>query len=631
MLPRMNAPWEAWAVGSVLVGVLVALARGWSRPDVLMLGGLAAVMTLGFFSDRLPTPDEAVAGFGSEALVTVGLLFVVAAAITRTGALRRVALPLLGRPSTAAGAQARLILPVAGLSAFLNNTPVVAMCLDEVRAFARRVGVKPSKLFLPLSYASILGGVCTLVGTSTNLIVNGLHREDTGASLGMFGFAWVGVPCLVVGVAYLLTVGRWLLPDREDPLAGGDARSWTSEVRVPEGSPHAGQSIEDAGLRSLSGLFLTRVERDGVALPAVGPEEVLRAGDLLVFAGDLARMTDLRADRGLEPVTDHPPEPLEAAGPSEATPPRSRPASSPSQPAPPPAAEKAPRRGVVLVEAVVAPACPLVGRGIREGRFREVYDAAVLAVSRDGQRIEGKPGDVVLRVGDGLLLESRAGFVARQRRGRDFFLVTGMPDAAPPRHERAWLAGGILVAMVLSVAVLNVPMLAAALWAAGLLWLTRCVTGGEARRSIDWEVLVVIGAAIGLGKAAISSGLAASVGGGLVDAVVSVGGGPWLALIAVYAATSVFTEVVSNNATAVLMYPIATAAAAGLGADPLPFVMALAVAASASFATPIGYQTNLMVYGPGGYRFGDYLRVGVPMNLAIGATACVLTPLMFPF
>ena len=616
----MNAPWEAWAVGSVLVGVLIALARGWSRPDVLTLGGLAAVLTLGLFSDRLPTPEQAVAGFGSEALVTVGLLFVVAAGVTRTGALRRVALPLLGRPATAAGAQARLILPVAGLSAFLNNTPVVAMCLGEARAFGRRVGVKPSKLLLPLSYASILGGVCTLVGTSTNLIVDGLFREDTGAGLGVFGFAWVGLSCLAVGAADLLTVGRWLLPDREDPLAGGDARSWTAEVRVPPGSPHAGRSVEDAGLRGLPGLFLTRLERGGVALPAVGPGEVLRAGDLLVFAGDLDRVADLRADRGLEPVTDTPPPEAPSEAPTAERTTSLNPRSSSSG-----------GGGVELVEVVVAPACPLVGRGIREGRFREVYDAAVLAVSRGGQRIEGKPGGVVLRAGDGLLLESRPGFAARQRRGRDFFLVAGMPDAAPPRHERAWVAGAVLVGMVGSVALLGVPMLAAAFWAAGLLWLTRCVTGAEARRSVDWEVLVVIGAAVGLGRAAVSSGLAAGLGGGLVDAVLAVGGGPWLALIAVYAATSVFTEVVSNNATAVLMYPIATATAAGLGVDPLPFVMALAVAASASFATPIGYQTNLMVYGPGGYRFGDYLRVGVPMNLLIGATACLLTPLAFPF
>ena len=588
-------------MGGILLAVLCTLARGWCRADVALLGGLAAVMTLGVFSDRLPDPEAAVAGFGSEALVTVGLLFVVAAAITRTGALRRVALPLLGRPATAAGAQLRLALPVAALSAFLNNTPVVAMCLDEVRAFSRRVGVAPSKLFLPLSYASILGGVCTLVGTSTNLIVDGLRREEGLSGLGMFGFAWVGVPCLLVGLAYLLTVGRWLLPAREDPLAGGDARSWTAEVRVPAGSPHAGRSIEAAGMRNLPGLYLARIERDGVALPAVSPAEVLRAGDRLVFAGDLARVAELRADRGLEPVTD----------------------------GPPPAA--APAGQAVLVEAVVAPACPLVGRGIREGRFREVYDAAVLAVSRDGQRIEGKPGDVVLRAGDGLLLESRPGFAARQRRERDFFLVSGVPDAGPPRHERAWLAGLILVAMVLAVALLGVPMMLAALWAAGLLWVTRCVTGTEARRAVDWEVLVVIGAAIGLGKAAVTSGLAGAVAGGLVDAVVAIDGGPWLALIAVYAATSLFTEVVSNNATAVLMYPIATGTAEGFGADPLPFVMALAVAASASFATPIGYQTNLMVYGPGGYRFSDYLRVGIPLNLAIGATACVVTPFVFPF
>lgn len=594
-------------MAAVLLGVLVALAKGWSRPDVVLLGGLAVAMTLGMVSDRLPGPEAALVGFGSEALVTVALLFVAAAAVTRTGALRRLASPLLGRPQSLGAAQFRLVVPVAALSAFLNNTPVVAMCLNEVRTFARRVGVAPSKLFLPLSYASILGGLCTLVGTSTNLIVDGLRREQGLPSVGMFGFAWVGVPCLLVGMAYLLTVGRWLLPDRDDPLAVGDARSWTAEMRVPAGSPHAGRSIEAAGLRNLPGLFLVRLEREGAVLPAVAPSELLRPEDRLLFAGDLARVAELRADRGLLPVIE------EAAGPLDGTPERSSAA------------------GAELVEAIVAPGCPLVGRGIRAGRFREVYDAAVLAVSRDGQRIEGKPGDVVLRAGDGLLLESRPGFARRQRRERDFYFVTGVPDAAPPRHERAWLAATVLAGMVLSVAVLGVPMLMAAFWAVGLLWLTRCVTGSEARRAIDWEVLVVIGAAIGLGQAVVSSGLAGSLAGGLVGAVAAMDGGPWLALIAIYALASLFTELVSNNATAVLMYPIATSTAEGFGADPLPFVMALAVAASASFATPIGYQTNLMVYGPGGYRFGDFVRVGLPLNLAVGATACLATPWVFPF
>ncbi len=596
----MLTNWEPWAVLGVLLAVLVGLVRQVAGPDLLLLGALAALLGFGQFSERLPDAPALVAGFGSPGLVTVGALFVVAAGLTQTGATQRLAAVLLGRPSSPAGAMVRLTLPVAGLSAFLNNTPVVAMLLPAVRSWAQRVGVSPSKLFMPLSFAAILGGTCTLIGTSTNLVVADLLRLAPDAeTLGIFSIGLVGVPCLAVGLLYLLTVGRVLLPDRGSALPlGGDAREYTVAMRVEAGSPLVGKTVEDAGLRHLPGLYLLEIERDGELIPAVGPEQVLRGDDRLVFVGVVDSVVDLRSVRGLVPDDD---QAMKLTGPAA-------------------------RRQ--LVEAVVSPSCPLLGKTVRAGRFRTAYNAAILAVARDGQRLNQKIGDIVLRPGDTLLLETQPGFADRQRNRRDFFLVSAVSETGPARHARAPVAFAILVALVVSVALGWVSMLAASLLGAAAMWASRCVTGTEARRSIDMQVLVVIGAAIGVGRAVLDSGLAGGVASGILGIV---GQHPLLALAAVYLLTNVFTELITNNAAAVLMFPIALTTAHSLDANATPFAIAVMIAASASFATPIGYQTNLMVYGPGGYRFTDYLRVGLPLNALVMAVTLAVTPLVFPF
>jgi len=594
--------WEAWYTLILLALLILALARNWAGPDVLLLGALALLMLAQALTGTAKLPDaiEAVAGFGNVGLITVAALFAVVEGLVQTGALARITSPLLGRPRSTFAAQARLIFPVAGLSAFLNNTPVVAMFLPVVSDLCKRTGLSPAKLFIPLSYASILGGTCTLIGTSTNLVVNGLVlAEPDLTGLGMFTIAWVGVPAAILGLGFLMIAGRRLLPDRQPAISRhDDPRQYTVEMLVEPDGPLVGQTIEQAGLRHLPGLFLAEMQRDGRVIEAVGSDMTLQANDRLVFAGIVESVVDLRKIRGLAPATDQVFK-LDA-----------------------PVTQRR------LIEAVVSDRCPLIDQSIREGRFRTRYNAAVIAVARSGERVRKKIGDIVLRPGDTLLLEALPAFVEQQRNGRDFFLVSQVDNSAPPRHGRAWVALGILGAMVAAVTAGWMSMLTAALVAAGAMIVTRCCTGTEARRSINWQVLLVIGGALGIGQAITLSGAAEQITRGLVGLA---GGHPWLVLLMVYLTAALFTELITNNAAAVLVFPVALAAAHGMNVNPMPFIIAVMMGASASFATPLGYQTNLMVYGPGGYRFTDFLRAGLPLNLIVMTVTVALAPLVWPF
>jgi di/tricarboxylate transporter len=415
----------------------------------------------------------------------------------------------------------------------------------------------------------------------------------------MFDITWLGVPLLVIGMGYLIVASKTLLVDRRPAMsASDDPRQYSLEMLVEPGSPLVGKSIERAGLRGLEGLFLMEIDRDGHVIAAVAPSERLEAGDRLVFVGVVDSVLELQKIRGLRPATDQ--------------------------------VFKLddPRSERVLVEAVVSTSCPLVGRTIREGRFRSTYDAVVIAVARDGERLQMKIGDIRLEPGDTLLLEASPRFIDRQRSSRHFYLVSQVADFAPPRHDRAWIALTVLFAMVLAATMGLVPMVAAALAAAAAVLTTGCVSATDARRSIEWESLLLIAASFGLAHALEKTGLDELVARSALDAA---GDGPHLALAAVYLITMFATELMSNNAAAVLMFPIAWQAAADLSVNPLPFVMAVTVAASCGFATPMGYQTNLMIYGPGGYRFSDYIRFGGPLNLIVMAVTIILAPLIWPF
>jgi di/tricarboxylate transporter len=513
--------------------------------------------------------------------------------------------PLMGRPRTALEAQARAILPVAGLSAFVNNTPIVAMFLPVLRELSDRTGVAASRLFMPLSFAAILGGVCTLIGTSTNLVTQGLIIETLGAPdpprglapFGMWTLAWVGVPVALAGLGYILLFGRRLLPDRGGPrVFPGAARQYMTAMRVAPDSPVVGRTIEQAGLRHLPGLFLSRIDREEATIVAVAPDEALRAGDTLVFVGVLDSVVDLQRIKGLVPVAD------------ETAPDRYRPR-------------------LKLIEAVVSPGSPLVGRSIRDSGIRTGWGAVVIAVHRHGEQVRGKIGDIVLRPGDTLLLESDPGFARRYRNSANFTLVSEVEGAAAPRHERAGIALAVLAAMVLAMTFDWLDHTVAVFVAAALMVLTRCCTAGQARAGVDWPVLLTIGASFGVARAMEKTGLA----GGVAEEIVRRAGGlgPWGLLAAVYAVTLLFTTLVSNNAAVALVFPIALSVAREAGLNFTPLAVAIAVAASCEFTTPLGYQTNLMVMGPGGYRWTDYLRFGSPLTLLTAAVSIALIPLVY--
>jgi di/tricarboxylate transporter len=492
-----------------------------------------------------------------------------------------------------------MMLPVAFMGAFMNSTPLVATFLPYVSDWARQSRISPSKLMIPLSYAAIFGGTCTLIGTSTNLVVNGLLTQQAHLpGMGFFQLAWIGVPCAFIGITYVLTVGRWLLPERIPVFSQSqDAREYTIEMMVAMHSPLEGRTVQAAGLRHLPGLYLVEIERAGEVIPAAGPNEILRGGDRLVFAGVTESVADLQRIKGLTPATDQV------------------------------FKLDAPRTARMLIEAVVAPNCPVVGKTIREGQFRTVYKAVVIAVARNGRRIEGKIGDIVLREGDTLLLETDRDFPARHRNSRDFLLLHSLEGAVVPRYDKSWIAWAILLGLVLVKGFNLLPLSTIAFLCAGLMIATRCCSIAAARRSVNYEVLIAIGAAFGIGKALEVSGAAAAIAHGLVALAHN---DPFWLLVAIYGGTMLLTEVVTHNAAAVIVFPIALATTTSLGLNFTPFVMAITMAASASFATPIGYATNLMVYGPGGYRFSDFLRFGVPLNLMMWAVTVTIIPRVWP-
>jgi di/tricarboxylate transporter len=591
--------WQAWFTVAVLLLVLLQLALTRMPADLALIAGVALLVFAGIIS-----VEQAFAGLANEGMVTVALLFVVSAGMTETGGITWIAERLFGRPKTPDRAITRLVIPAATASAFMNNTPLVAMLIPAVNDWAKHIRLAPSKLMIPLSYAAILGGTCTLIGTSTNIVVNGLVIQQAKAGnaalpaggLGMFDITWVGLPACLIGLSFILLTHRWLLPDRRPPISDrDDPREYTVEMSVTPDSPLVGKTIEDAGLRHLQGVFLAEINRGDQVLPAVAPQERLRANDLLVFVGVVDSVVDLRKIRGLAPATD---QVSKIAVPS---------------------------RDRCLIEAVVSNTCPIVGKTIRDGRFRTRYDAAVIAVARNGERINKKIGDIVLEPGDTLLLESDPAFADRQRNSRDFFLVSRLENSAPPQHEKAIIAILILIGLVIALTT-SVPTVIAALGAAAAMLLTRCTSISAARRAIDWETLLAIAASFALGKALEVSGAAAAIGGTVMALAAD---NAWAALAIVYVVTLIVTEMITNNAAAALMFPLAISTADKLGANYFPFIIVVMMAASAGFATPIGYQTNLMVYGPGGYRFSDYLRIGVPLDILIAIITVALTPIFF--
>jgi di/tricarboxylate transporter len=566
---------EAWLTLGVIVLLVGAMAREVIQPAVLMFGATMSLFLLGIID-----ADQAFAGFSNEAPFVIAALLVVARAVDAAGIMR----PLL--------------FPLAGASAFLNNTTLVAMTAPAVIEISARRGLSPSRFLMPVSFAAVLGGVITTVGTSTNLTVSGLLREAGMEPLALFELTPVGLPIAAAGCALLVIAASWLVPHREAARddVGGTGRDFTVTMRVTPGGALDGAAVETAGLRHLQGVFLVEVRRREHTIAPVGPEEVLQGADELTFVGRVDQVVDLQRIRGLESAENRQIDALAGGG-----------------------------HG--FFEVVVG-ADELAGSTLKESGFRARYDAAVLAIHRAGHRIDAKLGDVRLRFGDTLLVLADAAFRDRWRDRSDFLVIAPLRGSPPVRTRQAWIVTAIGVGFLVATATGWLPILQSSILAALLVLASGSLTVRQARDAIDIYLIVLIAAAFGLGAAVASSGLAA-VGADLITSVMEPFG-PIGALAGIIIATMIVTELVSNNAAAVLMFPLGIATAAALGVDARPFVMAVTLSASLSFLSPIGYQTNMMVYALGGYRFGDFARIGAPLTALCCILQLVLIPLAFP-
>eukprot|EP00172_Hildenbrandia_rubra_P000925 Plantae.Rhodophyta-Hildenbrandia_rubra.ctg15237.p1 GENE.Plantae.Rhodophyta-Hildenbrandia_rubra.ctg15237~~Plantae.Rhodophyta-Hildenbrandia_rubra.ctg15237.p1 ORF type:complete len:526 (-),score=77.40 Plantae.Rhodophyta-Hildenbrandia_rubra.ctg15237:1518-3095(-) len=518
---------------------------------------------------------------------------------------------ILGKPDRLVWAQLRLLAPVAVVSAFLNNTPVVAMMIPVVQKWSRRAGFPISKLLMPMNDIAILAGTCTLLGTSTNLIVNALAQESQdGASplvpdgFSIFGISRLGLPLLAVGIIYVVLASRFLLKDRGQSGVGAlieNPREYTVALKVQERSPIVGETVSEAGLRQLQGLFLVELTRDnGDVIPAVSPETRIMAGDILLFAGIVETVTELYHIPGLVPATAQ---------------------SNKIR------LERHRRR---LVELVIGPSSVLTGRSVKESNFRSRYNGAIIAVHRRGERVKEKIADIVLQSGDTLLVETGEDFAELHRRNGDFALVSEVSGSQPPREDWLHMAiSGITVAAMIAVVVSSkVKLLTAAAATAFILIGTRCLTLRNAAQSVNLPVIITIAASFGVSKGMEVTGAAKQLAGVIQDVFQNIGiiG----LLFGIYIATALLSAVITNNAAVILMFPIVADIIREKNVNTFAALYTLMLAASSSFNTPIGYQTNMMVHGPGGYTFMDWIAFGTPLQLILGVIAVVLANLYFP-
>jgi len=586
--------WQAWFTLLVVVLTVTVLARDYLSPAATIVGAVVILLVA-----RVVTPAQAFSGFSNPAPITVAALYVLARAVEKTGGLQPMLGATLGNGGGGRRALLRLLVPTAAASAFLNNTPIVAMLAPQVTEWAERRGLSPSRFLMPLSFAAILGGLITVIGTSTNLVVSGLLEAHGLEPIGMFEITRIGVPIAAIGVAFLVLAAPRLLPDRRAPREafGEGVREFLVSMRVAPGGPLDGVAVEEGGLRHLQGVFLVQVERRGDLIAPVGPATVLRGDDLLTFVGRADLVLDLQSMRGLQSAEEPHMQELDDAR-------------------------------HTFFEVVIGPGSRLVGKTLKEIGFRGRYQAAVVAIHRSGARVHAKFGAVRLRIGDTLLVLADPGFRDRWRDRSDFLLVSRIGGTPPGVTRKAWIVG-LTTLFIVGVAGLGLlPILHTALIGAIVLVAAGVLTGGEARAAVDLDVILVIAGAFGIGAAIDASGLA----DGLAQVLSNLAGwmGPAGLLGGLAVATVLLNGAITNNASAVLVFPIAVSTAARMGLDPRPFALAVAVAASASFLTPIGYQTNTMVYGPGGYRFGDYARLGSVLTVLVIVAIVLLVPLLWP-
>ena len=581
----------AWITILTVLTMFTVLLLTKLRADVVFLGAISILFVTGVLNAK-----EAFSGFSSTSVVIIGVLFVVVSGLTHTGVLQWIVKNLLGQPESYSKAVVRLMLPVAALSSFLSNTTVVALFVGIVKMWSKKLGISPSKLLIPLSYASGMGGVCTLIGTPPNLIISGLYAENTGEAMNVLTTTVPGLFCLFIGVLSIIAM-RKLLPNRKTPESAFESTSeYTVELEVPSDNPHIGETVNEAGLNDVRGGNLIEVVHyDEFVSPANG-EEILMGGDRLIFSGQIDEILDLKQSHGLV-STDHHVFTLSEIDSSRQ-----------------------------LRTAYVTFGSSLIGKSIGGTTFEKDNGLVLVAVARRGERIKQSPREVVLQAGDTLLLDCPPNMKINESSltAKLHFFDS---DQVPNIGKKTLISTTIMMAMVVLSALNVIPLLQCAFLAAIAMLIFRCCNVDQAMKAINWEILMVFAGSVVLGIAIQKTGIAERLAFGILDVC---GDNPIVVMTAICFVGTFITEFISNTAAGAMFFPIMYQAAEKLGYEPFPFLVALMISVSSSFATPIGSPTHMLVYGPGGYRFSDFMRIGLLMNIIILAANIFIVNIIYP-
>ena len=582
---------HAWITIITVLAMFATLLLTKLRTDLVFLAAIGVLYVTGVLDAK-----DAFSGFSSTSVIVIGVLFVVVAGLTHTGVLQWIVKNLLGQPSSYGKAVVRLMLPVAALSSFLSNTTVVAMFVGIVKMWSKKLGISPSKLLIPLSYASGMGGVCTLIGTPPNLIISGLYADETGKTMNVLATTIPGLFCLFVGVLSIIAM-RKLLPNRKTPeSAFEDTSEYTVELLVPSDNPYVGKTLGEAGLFHVNGGSLLEIFHfDEVPTPVTEGEFIL-GGDRLVYAGQIADILELKNSHGLVSA-DHHVFSLDEVD-------------SHRQ----------------LRTAYVTFGSNLIGSTIAKRSFEKKNNMTLVAVARRGDRIDQSPRDVVLQAGDTLLFECppRMNVDTDQLSSQLHFFDS---DQVVNLDGKTLVSTVIMIAMVVLSALNVMPLLQCAFIAAAAMLVMGCCTPDQAMKSVNWDILMVFACSVVLGVAIQQTGIAERMATGILDVC---GTNPLVVMTAICFVGTFLTEFISNTAAGAIFFPIMYETAEKLGYDPYPFLIALMISVSSSFATPIGSPTHMLVYGPGGYRFSDFLRIGLLMNLIILAANILIVNIVYP-